>query len=83
MITDKEIEFARVAVMYVFQEIRTVSVAVNAQQQIEMFFSQKQSNSTNSTQGSVGLETGDLKLSVNFDDFTIVYGNSTIVGGSK
>jgi hypothetical protein len=82
-ITDKEIEFAQVAVMYVFQEIRTVSVAVNAQQQIEMFFSQKQSNSTNSTQGSVNLETGDLKLSLNFDDFTIVYGNSTIVGGSK
>lgn len=81
--TDKEIEFAQVVVMYVLQELRTVSVAVNTQQQIEVFFSQRDINSTNSTAGSVDLKTGDLRLSANFDDFTIIYGNSTTVGGRR
>lgn len=83
MITDKEIEFAQVVVLYILQESRTVSIAVNTQQQIEMFFSERQRNSSNNTLASVEVGTGDLQLSANFDEFTIAFTNSTIVGGGQ
>ncbi|KEF51171.1 uncharacterized protein A1O9_12785 [Exophiala aquamarina CBS 119918] len=84
--TDKEIEFAQVVVMYILQESRSVSVAVNTQQQIEMLFSQSDGEGSNVRNNSVEVGSGDLQLFASFEDFTISYGNSTVttvVGGGK
>jgi len=69
--TDEEIEFAQVVVLFVLQESRTVSLAVNTQQQIEVFFSQLDRESSNSRNNTVEVGSGDTQLIVSFGNFTI------------
>lgn len=79
--TDKEIEFAQVVVMYILQESRTISVAVNTQQQIELFFSELDRESSSARNNTVEVGSGDTQLLASFDDFTISYGNSSVING--
>ncbi|KAJ9607918.1 hypothetical protein H2200_007997 [Cladophialophora chaetospira] len=78
-VTDQELEFAKVVVLYVLQESLTVSVAVNAQHRMEEFFAQQTRG--NSTSATVDVGLGDLTLTANFDKFSITKGNGDVVGG--
>lgn len=79
-VTDDQVDFAQVVVLYVLQESRAVSVAVTAQQQMESFFSAKtEGNSTS----SVDLDVGDLHLTANFDAFSITASDGQVIGGKK
>ncbi|KIV78907.1 hypothetical protein PV11_06509 [Exophiala sideris] len=76
-VTDEELEFARVVVLYVLQQSQTVSVAVNAQEQMESYFSTQTSGNSSST---VDVGTGNLHLRANFGAFTITNGDGVVVG---
>ncbi|KAI1616388.1 hypothetical protein EDD37DRAFT_81182 [Exophiala viscosa] len=79
-VTDEELEFARVVVLYVLQQSQTVSVAVNAQEQMESFFSTQTGGNGSST---VDVGTGNLHLTANFTAFTITNGDGVVVGGES
>lgn len=79
-VNDVELEFAKVVVLFVLQESRTVSVAVNAQQQMESFFS-AQIKGNSSTSVDVG--SGDLNLTANFDKLSITKGDGQVIGGQE
>ncbi len=80
-VTDEELEFAKIVVLYVLQESLTVSVAVNAQQQMEQFFAQQTRGNTTSPKVDVGL--GNLVLRADFDKFTITNGNGEVIGSQE
>ncbi|EXJ77477.1 hypothetical protein A1O3_09703 [Capronia epimyces CBS 606.96] len=79
-VTDEELEFARVVVLYVLQESRTISVAIHAQQQMEGFFASQAKGSSNST---VDVGSGNLHLTANFDAFSITKGDGEVVGSKQ
>lgn len=79
-VTDQELEFARIVVLYVLQQSRTVSVAVNAQEQMEAFFSTQTSGNASST---VDVGTGNLRLTADFNAFTITTGDGQVIGGKS
>jgi hypothetical protein len=79
-VTDEELEFARIVVLYVLQQSRTVSVAVNAQEQMESFFSTQTSGNASST---VDVGTGNLRLTADFNAFTITTGDGQVIGGKS
>ncbi|KAL2416114.1 hypothetical protein ABEF91_003996 [Exophiala dermatitidis] len=75
-ISDKEVDFAKVVVLYVLQESRTISVAINAQQQMESFFASKTAGNSNST---VDVGTGNLHLTADFNKFCLISGDGQVV----
>jgi hypothetical protein len=77
--SDNQIEFAKVVVLFVLQQSRTVSDAVNAQEQLESFFSNQTRGDATSSQVDVG--SGDLVITANLDKFTITQGNGQVIGG--
>ncbi|KIX04717.1 uncharacterized protein Z518_05587 [Rhinocladiella mackenziei CBS 650.93] len=80
-VTDQELEFAKVVVLFVLQESHAISVAINAQQQMEYFFAvQEKGTSSNAT---VDVGFGDLQLTANFDEFSITKGDDEIIGGKS
>ncbi|KIW91441.1 uncharacterized protein Z519_08337 [Cladophialophora bantiana CBS 173.52] len=80
-ISSEVVDFARVVVLFVLQESRSMSVAVNSQQRIESFFAQQANGNTTSEKVDVGL--GSLPLTADFDQFTIIEGNGEVVGGQQ
>ncbi|KIW13240.1 hypothetical protein PV08_08427 [Exophiala spinifera] len=78
-LTEKDINFARVVVLFVLQQSRTLDVAVNAQQKMEDFFQQQQTQGNSSTKVDVG--EGNQRFSADFDAFSITLGNGLVVGG--
>jgi hypothetical protein len=80
-VTDEELEFAKVVVLYVLQESQAVSVVVNAQQRIESFFASQSLGNTTSAKVDVGL--GNLLLTADFDKFSITMGDGEVIGGNK
>jgi hypothetical protein len=80
-VTDQEIEFARVVVLFVLQETQAVSVAVNAQQQMESFFSQQTKGNATSEKVDVGM--GNLSLTADFTKFSITKGDGEVIGGQE
>ncbi|KIW37961.1 uncharacterized protein PV06_09939 [Exophiala oligosperma] len=79
-VTDKEVDFARVVVLFVLQQSRTLDVAVHAQQKMEDFF-QQQTQGNSSTTVDVG--EGNQRFSADFDAFSIKLGNGLVVGGTN
>ncbi|KIW67218.1 hypothetical protein PV04_06484 [Phialophora macrospora] len=80
-VTDEELEFAKVVVLYVLQESQAVSVVVNAQQRIESFFTSQTSGNTTSAKVDVGL--GNLLLTADFDKFSITKADGEVIGGDR
>ncbi|EXJ58657.1 hypothetical protein A1O7_06085 [Cladophialophora yegresii CBS 114405] len=80
-VTDKEVEFAKLVVLYVLQESRAVSVAVNAQQRMESYFSAQTSDNATSSVVDVGL--GNLVLTADFDTFSITKADGEVIGGDE
>jgi len=79
-VSEEHLEFAKIVVLFVLQESRTVSVAVNAQQNLESFFNQQtQGNATE----QVDVGTGNLVLKADFNKFSITRGNGEVIGGDK
>ncbi|EXJ82016.1 hypothetical protein A1O1_08084 [Capronia coronata CBS 617.96] len=76
----KELDFARVVVLYVLQQSRTISVAIDAQQRMEAFFASQTNGSSNST---VDVGSGNLHLIADFEAFSITNGNGQVVGGTS
>lgn len=81
--TDEQMEFAQVVVMYVFQESRAVSVAVNAQQEIETFFQLRNATSTDENDLDVILQYDDVQLTAKFGELDLLFANSTKVNSGK
>ncbi|RVX73058.1 hypothetical protein B0A52_02184 [Exophiala mesophila] len=81
--TDEQMEFAQVVVMYVFQESRAVSVAVNAQQDIETFFALRNVTSSDETDLDVTLEYDDVQLTAKFGELDLLFANSTKVNSRR
>ncbi|ETI22379.1 hypothetical protein G647_06453 [Cladophialophora carrionii CBS 160.54] len=80
-VSDKELEFAKLVVLYVLQESQAVSVAVNAQQRMELFFTSQTSDNTTSPKVDVGM--GNLVLTADFDKFSITKGDGEVIGGDE
>lgn len=79
-ITDEQVEFAKVVVLYVLQESRTISVAIEAQRKVETFFDSQAKGSSNST---VDVVSGNLDLTADFSAFSITKGDGRVVGGKQ
>lgn len=80
-VSNDEIDFAKVVVLYVLEQSLTVNVAINAQTQIESFFSQQTQGNVTSEKVNVG--TGNLVLTADFDKFSITDGKGQVVGGQS
>ncbi len=78
--TDRDVGFARVLVLYVMQQSRTVDVAVKAQEQLESFF-QQQTQGNSSTTVEVG--EGNQRFTADFDALSITMGNGQVIGGKS
>lgn len=79
-VTDRDVGFARVLVLYVMQQSRTVDVAVKAQEQLESFF-QQQTQGNSSTTVEVG--EGNQRFTADFDALSITMGNGQVIGGKS
>jgi len=78
-VTESQVEFAKIVVLYVLEQSGTLSVAVNAQQRLEEFFVSE--NRPSSATVDVGF--GALNLTADLDTFEIVSGDGSKIGGGS
>lgn len=70
MIDDRTLDFARISVLYIFQET-TLNTAVQAQEKIQAFLANYSKTSLNAS-GSITIDFGNLSIDL---------GNGTLIGG--
>jgi len=76
--TDSKQDFARIAILYIFQTSGQLSQAVAAQNSLANYFDGSTSISSSGNSTSVALGNG---FTCNLQDHKIVLGNGTVVGG--
>ena len=79
--SDQQVDFARVVVLFVLQQTENITLAVNAQQHMETFFSQQTQG--NATSEKVNVGEGNLVLTADFNKFSIIKGDGTVLGGQE
>lgn len=78
-VSPKMLSFAQVVVLYVFEQSSTLSIAVNAQQTMQSYLANVGGNAN----GTLSVGYQDLHISADFENFEILWGNGTSVGGVK
>lgn len=78
-VTEEDQNFAKVVVLFALQESHTMAFAVNAQQRMELFFTDLESG--NGTTHIVDVGSDTLPLRADFEKFTIIKGDGEAVGG--
>ena len=74
-LTQDVLDFARIAVLFIFQKTSALSAAINTQEKLQDFFSGTLTNTT------MGMNTTPENFIINFSNFSIVSSDGTSVGG--
>ncbi|KAL9111910.1 MAG: hypothetical protein Q9227_003760 [Pyrenula ochraceoflavens] len=74
-LTQDVFDFARIAVLFIFQKTSALSAAVNAQEKLQDFFAGSLTNTTMGMNGSLE------NFVINFSNFSITSSDGTVVGG--
>jgi hypothetical protein len=75
-VSEDTLDFARIAVLFIFEQTSNLHAAIQAQQSIGDLFLQSNTSST------LPLNFGGLNVTASFDSFALSFGNGTVLGGN-
>ncbi|EAW09243.1 uncharacterized protein ACLA_034460 [Aspergillus clavatus NRRL 1] len=77
----RALDFARVAVLYIFEKTATLKAAMQSEESIEAYLAKPHASKTGTYAVDLSAAGVQGNFTLNFDEFTITMPNGTVVGG--